>query len=184
MKLIVGLGNPGAKYEGTRHNTGFMAIDAFAKSVNQSIDQEKFRALYTKFKYHNEDIILLKPQTYMNNSGEAVIACMNFFKIDVADLLVIYDDLDMPTGKLRLREKGGAGGHNGMKSIIHYVGSQDFKRIRIGIDRIPRWDTINYVLGHFQSDELPFIEEGIKKASDAIHCYLENDFAKAMNNYN
>ncbi|MBO6048074.1 MAG: aminoacyl-tRNA hydrolase [Erysipelotrichaceae bacterium] len=184
MKLIVGLGNPGSKYEGTRHNTGFMAIDAFAESVNQKIDIQKFKGQYVKFKYKGEDIILLKPMTYMNNSGESVIACMNYFKIDVKDLLVIYDDLDMPTGKLRLREKGSAGGHNGVKSIIHYVGSQEFKRIRIGIDHIPRWDTINFVLGRFLSDEQPLIEEGIKNAVAAIHCYLDDNFSKAMNNYN
>jgi len=184
MKLIVGLGNPTKKYEGTRHNTGFMVIDAFAASEHIDISTKKFNGLYTKFKYKDEDVILLKPQTYMNNSGEAVIAFMNYFKIDISDLLVVYDDLDMPTGKLRLREQGGAGGHNGIKSIINHVGGQNFKRIRVGIDRIPKWDVINYVLGQFMSDEQPLIQEGIKNAVEAIHCYLDDGFAKAMNRFN
>ena len=118
MKLIVGLGNPGKEYDMTRHNTGFYCLDVLSDEMNQSIDKEKFKGLYTKFKYKGEDVILLKPQTYMNNSGESVAAVMQFFKIPVEDLLVIYDDMDMPTGKLRLREKGSAGGHNGIKSII------------------------------------------------------------------
>ena len=123
MKLIVGLGNPGKEYDMTRHNTGFYCLDVLSDEMNQSIDKEKFKGLYTKFKYKGEDVILLKPQTYMNNSGESVAAVMQFFKIPVEDLLVIYDDMDMPTGKLRLREKGSAGGHNGIKSIIAHVGT-------------------------------------------------------------
>src|SRR5699024_11202375 len=114
-----------------------MVIDALADKLNVTVDQKKFKSLYTKFKYHGEDVILLKPQTYMNLSGEAVIAAMNFFKIDIDDILVIYDDLDMPVGKLRLRKSGSAGGHNGIKNIISHVSSQNFKRIRVGIDRHP-----------------------------------------------
>ena len=117
MKLIVGLGNPGKEYAGTRHNCGFMVIDRLASKLNVDVDQNKFKGLYAKVKYHGEDIILLKPQTYMNLSGESVNAVMNFFKIDKDDLLVIYDDLDMPVGKLRLRKTGSAGGHNGIKNI-------------------------------------------------------------------
>ncbi|MGX8679847.1 MAG: aminoacyl-tRNA hydrolase [bacterium] len=184
MKLIVGLGNPTPKYEKTRHNTGFMVMDAFARYCNQPINEKKFKGLYTKFKYHGEDVVLLKPQTYMNNSGESVIAAMHFFKISPDDLLVIYDDLDLPTGKLRLREKGSAGGHNGMKSIIAHVGTNAFKRIRVGIDMVPRYETVDFVLGKFTSYEEPAIKEGIEQAVKAICCYLDEGFLKAMNMYN
>lgn len=184
MKLIVGLGNPGKEYERTRHNAGFMALDQFASDMNVSISNSKFKGEYVKFKYHGEDIILLKPMTYMNNSGESVISLMNFFKIDVEDVLVVYDDLDMPTGKLRLRERGSAGGHNGIKSIIAHLGTQQFKRIRIGIDRHPRIPVVDYVLGKFTSEETPFIEEGVKKASKAIQLFIEKDFKMSMNVYN
>ena len=185
MKLIIGLGNPGKKYDNTRHNTGFMCIDALAEHFNQEIGTKKFEGLYTKFKYKGEDIVLLKPQTYMNNSGMSVGAIMKYFKIDKEDILVIYDDMDMPIGKLRLREKGSAGGHNGMKSIISHVGGQDFKRIRFGIGKIPHCDVVNYVLGHFGPAEYPVIQEGIKTCVDAIMCYIDNDdFNKAMNTFN
>ena len=116
MKLIVGLGNPGKEYERTRHNVGFMVIERLAQEMNVSISNSKFKGEYVKLKYKGEDIILLKPMTYMNLSGESVIQVMKFFKLDIQDLLVIYDDLDMPTGKLRLRESGSAGGHNGIKN--------------------------------------------------------------------
>jgi len=184
MKLIVGLGNPGKKYEGTRHNTGFMVMDALADHYNQDISNKKFNGLYTKFKYNGEDIILLKPQTYMNNSGESVGQFLRYFKLKPTDLLVIYDDMDMPTGKLRLREKGSAGGHNGIKSIIAHVGTNEFRRIRVGISKLPRYDVIDYVLGHFTSEEKPLIEEGINNAVKAIDTYLKEDFNKAMNLYN
>ena len=184
MKLIVGLGNPGKEYDQTRHNVGFMVMDALADYFNVDIDKSKFKGEYTKFKYKGEDVILLKPMTYMNNSGESVIQFMHYFKLDVDDLLVIYDDLDMPTGKLRLRESGSAGGHNGVKSIIAHVGSQKFKRIRVGIDKHPRIKVIDYVLGHFSKDEKPLIDEGVKHASEAVIAYLEHDFAYAMNAFN
>ncbi|MEG0366967.1 MAG: aminoacyl-tRNA hydrolase, partial [Coprobacillus sp.] len=115
MKLIVGLGNPGREYENTRHNVGFMVMDRFADVMNVSISTNKFKGEYVKFKYKGEDVIILKPVTYMNNSGESIIQFMNYFKMDSSDLLVVYDDLDMPVGKLRLRESGSAGGHNGIK---------------------------------------------------------------------
>lgn len=184
MKLIVGLGNPGKEYEGTRHNCGFMVIDRLADKLNVSVDQNKFKGLYTKIKYHGEDIILLKPQTYMNLSGESVNAIMNFFKIDKEDLLVIYDDLDMPVGKLRLRKTGSAGGHNGIKNIIAHLNSQDFKRIRVGIDRHKYMKVADYVLSNFTKTEKEAIDQGIEKACDAIIDYLDNDFDHTMNNYN
>lgn len=184
MKLIVGLGNPGKEYEKTRHNVGFMVMDRLSDLMNVSISNSKFKGEYVKLKYKGEDVILLKPMTYMNLSGESVIQVMKYFKIDIKDLLVIYDDLDMPVGKLRLRENGSAGGHNGMKSIIAHIGSQSFKRIRVGIDRHPRIKVVDYVLGHFSKDEQPLIEEGIENAVKAIELYLEKDFVSAMNAYN
>ena len=184
MKLIVGLGNPGKEYAGTRHNCGFMVIDRLASKLNIDVDQNKFKGLYAKVKYHGEDIILLKPQTYMNLSGESVNAVMNFFKIDKEDLLVIYDDLDMPVGKLRLRKTGSAGGHNGIKNIIAHLNSQDFKRIRVGIDRHKYMNVADYVLSRFSKVESEAIEQGIENAANAVLDYLDNDFNHAMNYYN
>ena len=180
MKLIVGLGNPGKEYEGTRHNCGFMVVD----KLNTEINQNKFKGLYTKVKYHGEDVILLKPQTYMNLSGESVIAAMNFFKLDKEDIIVIYDDLDMPVGKLRLRKTGSAGGHNGIKNIIAHLSSQDFKRIRVGIDRHKYMKVVDYVLSRFAKEETEAINQGIDKASDAVLDYLDHDFDYIMNRYN
>lgn len=184
MKLIVGLGNPGKEYEATRHNCGFMVIDALADKLNVTVDQKKFKSLYAKFKYHGEDVILLKPQTYMNLSGEAVIAAMKFFKINIDDIIVIYDDLDMPVGKLRLRKSGSAGGHNGIKNIIAHVSSQNFKRIRVGIDRHPYIKVVDYVLSKFTKEETAAIAEGIDRACDAVMDCLDHDFDYAMNHYN
>ena len=184
MKLIVGLGNPGKEYAGTRHNCGFMVIDRLASKLNVDVDQNKFKGLYAKVTYHGEDIILLKPQTYMNLSGESVNAMMNFFKIDKEDLLVIYDDLDMPVGKLRLRKTGSAGGHNGIKNIIAHLNSQDFKRIRVGIDRHKYMNVADYVLSRFSKVESEAIEQGIENAANAVLDYLDNDFNHAMNYYN
>ena len=184
MKLIVGLGNPGKEYAGTRHNCGFMVIDRLASKLNVDVDQNKFKGLYAKVKYHGEDIILLKPQTYMNLSGESVNAVMNFFKIDKEDLLVIYDDLDMPVGKLRLRKTGSAGGNNGIKNIIAHLNSQDFKRIRVGIDRHKYMNVADYVLSRFSKVESEAIEQGIENAANAVLDYLDNDFNHAMNYYN
>lgn len=184
MKLIVGLGNPGKEYEGTRHNCGFMVIDRLAEKLNVNVVQNKFKGLYVKFKYHGEDIILLKPQTYMNLSGESVIAAMQFFKIDKEDLLVIYDDLDMPVGKLRLRKTGSAGGHNGIKNIIAHLNSQDFKRIRVGIDRHKYMKVVDYVLSGFSKLEVNAITQGIENAANAIIDYFDHDFDYIMNRYN
>ena len=177
MKLIVGLGNPGKEYAGTRHNCGFMVIDRLASKLNVDVDQNKFKGLYAKVKYHGEDIILLKPQTYMNLSGESVNAVMNFFKID-------KEDLDMPVGKLRLRKTGSAGGHNGIKNIIAHLNSQDFKRIRVGIDRHKYMNVADYVLSRFSKVESEAIEQGIENAANAVLDYLDNDFNHAMNYYN
>lgn len=184
MKLIVGLGNPDKEYEKTRHNVGFMVMDRLADVLNVSIDNKKFKGEYVKFKYHGEDVILLKPMTYMNNSGESVIQVLNYFKMDVEDLLIVYDDMDMPVGKLRLRQSGSAGGHNGVKSVIAHTNTQNFKRIRVGIDKHPHIKVVDYVLGRFTKDEQPLIDEGIENAVKAIEMYLDKDFVAAMNAFN
>ena len=170
MKLIIGLGNPGKEYENTRHNTGFMVLDRLSEKLNIEMTQNKFKGLYGKSKYKGEDVILLKPQTYMNLSGESVRQVMDFFKINQEDILVIYDDLDMPVGKLRLRQSGSAGGHNGIKNIILHTGSQNFNRIR--------------VLSRFTKDEQDAINQGIENASDAVVDYLDHGFNHAMNRFN
>ena len=180
MKLIIGLGNPGKEYERTRHNTGFMVLDHFADKMGESINQSKFKGLYTKMKYRGEDIILLKPQTFMNLSGESVRQVMDFYKIDLNDILVIYDDMDMPVGKLRLRESGSAGGHNGIKNIILHTGSQKFKRIRVGIGRHPYMKVVDYVLSRFSNDEMIDMDKGIDQACEAILDYLDHDFSTQM----
>lgn len=184
MKLIIGLGNPGKEYEKTRHNTGFMVIDKLADKLGVSIEQNKFKGLYTKLKYKGEDVILLKPQTCMNLSGESVRQVMDFFKIKQEDILVIYDDMDMPVGKLRLRQTGSAGGHNGMKNIILHTGSQNFNRVRVGIGRHPYMKVVDYVLSKFTQDEMIDMEKGIDNASEAVIDYLNNGFSHAMNNFN
>ena len=184
MKLIIGLGNPGKEYENTKHNCGFMVLDRLSEKLNIPINQSKFKGLYGKGKYHNEDIILLKPQTYMNLSGEAVSAIMKYFKISLEDIVVVYDDLDIPIGKLRLRQVGSAGGHNGIKNIIAHVGSQTFNRIRVGIDRHKYMDVIDYVLSKFTKEEQPLINEAVEKASDALLLYIEKGFVASMNQYN
>ena len=184
MKLIIGLGNPGKEYERTRHNTGFMVLDRLSEKLNIEISQNKFKGLYGKGKYKGEDVLLLKPQTYMNLSGESVRQVMDFFKISQEDILVVYDDLDMPVGKLRLRQSGSAGGHNGIKNIIFHTGSQNFNRIRVGIDRSKYIKVVDYVLSRFTSEEQEAIEQGVENASDAIIDYLEHGFNHAMNRFN
>ncbi|MDD8048306.1 MAG: aminoacyl-tRNA hydrolase [Thomasclavelia sp.] len=184
MKLIVGLGNPGKEYEHTRHNTGFEVTNKLADKLGVSLSTSKHKGLYAKTKYNGEDVIILQPQTFMNLSGESVQAVMGYFKVDIDDLIVIYDDLDMPVGKLRLRVNGSAGGHNGIKSIISCVGSQDFKRIRVGIGRLPYIKVVDYVLGRFTKEQQPSFDEGVNKAVEALIDTLDNDFTHAMNKYN
>ena len=184
MKLIIGLGNPGKEYDQTRHNCGFMVLDHLANELNVEINKAKFKGLYGKTKVKGEDVILLKPQTYMNLSGESVGEVMRFFKIAKEDILVIYDDLDLPVGKLRLRTSGSAGGHNGIKSIIQHVGGQDFKRIRVGIDKHPMIPVVDYVLGKFTKEQMVDLQSAIEQASKAAQAFITTDFNKVMNQYN
>ncbi len=180
MKMIVGLGNPGKQYERTRHNSGFMAIDKVAEKLNLNIDKKEFAALTAK----NNQVILVKPQTYMNNSGEAVSQIMKYYHIDINDLLIIYDDLDLKYGQLRLRLKGSSGGHNGIKSIINYIHSENFKRIRIGIEKNPLIETADYVLGKVEKDKQQLFDDSIEKASQAAIEFITDEFEKIMNKYN
>lgn len=184
MKLIVGLGNPGKEYEWTRHNAGFMVMDEIANSLNCAIDQKKFKALIGTCNVQGEKVILMKPQTFMNLSGEAVGEAMRFYQIDLDDVLIIYDDLDLPVGKLRLRMKGSAGGHNGIKSIIQHVHSQDFKRIRVGIDKDARIPVINWVLGKIRKEEKEAFVASLKVASEAAIHFIKHDFSETMNTFN
>ncbi len=154
MKLITGLGNPGAGYEQNRHNIGFLLLDQLADQLGISSFREKFHALITKSRVGNEDVILMKPMTFMNNSGQAVIACMDFFKIPIEEIVIIYDDLDLPAGKVRLRTRGGHGGHNGVRSIIQHLKTQNFKRIRFGIGRPPEGIAPrHYVLSNWSEED-------------------------------
>lgn len=184
MKLIVGLGNPGREYAETRHNAGFKTMDLIAQELRVTINNDKFKGLYIKTKVNNEDLILLKPQTFMNLSGESVRSIMEFFKIDLQDILIIYDDLDLPVGKIRLRQKGSAGGQNGVKNIIQHLGCQDFNRIRIGIGKDERIPTVDYVLGKVRKEEQQDFEEALVDAKNAAIHFINHDFDVTMNTFN
>jgi PTH1 family peptidyl-tRNA hydrolase len=184
-KLIVGLGNPGARYEKTRHNVGWMALDALAKKHGVEISKSGFQGLYGEWRRGAEKIILLKPSTYMNLSGKSVGPAANFYKIPPAEILVVYDDLDLPPGKLRIREKGSAGGHNGMKSLIEELGTQEFPRVRIGIGRpAPGWQVVDWVLAPFGADDLPLITAAVDEAVKAMETWLDEGTLAAMNKHN
>lgn len=184
MKLIVGLGNPDKEYENTRHNIGFMAIDSILKKYNVSNFKEKHNGIYYELSFNNEKVILLKPQKYMNLSGEVIKKYVDFYKIDVKDILVISDDLDLPLGTYRLREKGSSGGHNGLKNIELHLHTNEYKRIKIGISNNKNIDTKDYVLGRLSNVE----KEEIRKVLDIIPSifedYMKIDFVKLMNKYN
>ncbi len=184
VKLIVGLGNPGKKYEKTRHNCGFMVIDELARQLNIPVESNKFQGIYGKGKVNGDDVILLKPQTYMNLSGDSLIQFMNYFKVAVEDIVVVYDDLDLPVGKIRLRAKGSPGGHNGIKSIVSHLKTQNFNRVRVGIDKDKFIPVIDYVLGKFTKEQEPLLLESIAQASAALKVAIQDDFSKAMNQYN
>ena len=185
MKLIVGLGNPGAKYAGTRHNAGFSVIDELAERHNIKVDTSKHKALIGKGVINGEKVILAMPQTFMNLSGESVRAIMDFYKLTVDDLIVVYDDIDLDVGKIRIREKGSAGGHNGMKNIILHSGSQDFVRVRVGVGKKPEhMDLADHVLSRFSREDLPLMRESCGKACDALEVILSDGAVAAMNRYN
>lgn len=185
MKLIVGLGNPGKQYDKTRHNIGFEVIDYLSKSLHIPLDQSKHKGVFGVGNVRGEKVFLLKPLTYMNLSGESVRPLMDYFNIALEDLIVIYDDLDLPVGRIRLRQKGSAGGHNGMKSIIAHVGSQEFNRIRVGVNRPSNGQPISdYVLSRFTKDEQEMIDQVVLKCSEACEATLEKPFLQVMNDFN
>ncbi|MDD5094884.1 MAG: aminoacyl-tRNA hydrolase [Dehalococcoidia bacterium] len=193
MKLIIGLGNPGQAYVNSRHNLGFQCINLFARKQGIAFAKQQSKAKIGTGEILGQKVILAKPRTFMNLSGESVAPLMRFYKIDLADLLVIYDDIDLPLGKIRIREKGSAGGHNGMKSIIAHLGSQDFPRLRVGIGTIPTDDpsrppqaarTPHYVLGHFTSGERTVVDEVCQRVDEAIGCIIIDGIITAMNKYN
>jgi PTH1 family peptidyl-tRNA hydrolase len=185
IKCIVGLGNPGKQYEHTRHNIGFEVIEALSSRLQIPMDQSKFKGLYGIGFHKGEKVLLLKPLTYMNLSGESIRACLDYYQIDLEDLLVVYDDLDLPVGKLRLRQQGSTGGHNGIKSTVNHLGTQQFNRIRIGIDRPESGMSIpDYVLGRFQKDEQASAFEAVEKSAEACVAWLEMPFIQVMNEFN
>ena len=186
-KMIVGLGNPGDKYEKTKHNMGFMALDLLAKELNVDFKEEKpFMSLVASTFVNGEKLFLVKPLTFMNESGRSVAPLLKYYNIDEADLTVMHDDLDSPVGRVRLRQKGSSGGQNGIKSVITHVGSQTFNRVKIGIGRPKHGMTVvNHVLSGFDNEDKEIAQDGIFKAVDAIKFYLENgDFQKTMNKFN
>lgn len=185
MKIIVGLGNPTREYEGTRHNVGFSVITEISDEYNIPVDTKKHKALIGKGVIEGEKVILAMPQTYMNLSGESVREILDFYKCDNTDLLVIYDDISLDVGKLRLRAKGSAGGHNGIKNIIAHLGTDQFDRIKVGVGEKPKhMDLADYVLGRFNKDELPIMRESCKKACKAAVTVITDGLDKAMNTYN
>lgn len=183
MKIVVGLGNPGKKYAETRHNLGFMVVEELAKRFRIDREESKYDAIIGHINMDTEKVLLVKPLTYMNLSGKSVQSLVHFYKLELKDLIVIYDDMDLDLGRLRIRESGSHGGHKGMLSIIQTLSSQNFPRIRLGIGR-PQDDTIDWVLGKFSQEEKPLVEEMVLKAADAVECWVKYGIQKAMNEYN
>lgn len=186
MFLIVGLGNPTNEYSGTRHNVGFDVIDAIADKYNISVTERKNRAFCGKGIIEGQKVLLAKPQTYMNLSGESVRGLLDYYKMDAeTEVLVIFDDVSLDVGQLRIRKKGSAGGHNGIKNIIQHLGSNVFMRIKVGVGEKPKdYDLADYVLGHFSKEEKEMMSEGYKRAVEAVEMILRDEIDEAMNRFN
>lgn len=185
MKWIVGLGNPGDRYRDTRHNIGFLAVDRAAERWGIRVSQHKMKAIIGEGNVKGQKVYLIKPQTYMNLSGEAVRAFMDYYKADLQDLIVLYDDFDTDFGKIRLRYQGSAGGHNGVRSIIQHIGTQSFQRIRLGISRPPAgYDIADYVLSSFSKEERQKLPEVLDLTADALDFALDSSFEKTMARFN
>ena len=185
MYLIVGLGNPEPEYSHTRHNMGFDVINEIAKRQEIELSRTKYNGIYGSGIVEEEKIILLKPQTFMNLSGQCIKPFTDFYKIPIENVLVIYDDMDVEVGSIKLRKKGGPGTHNGAKSVVHELVSENFPRIRVGIGRpIEEYDAIDYVIGQVEEETYQRLEEGISKAADAIGEFLKNGIDSAMNKFN
>lgn len=185
MYIIAGLGNPGKEYEKTRHNVGFMALDILADNLNIKLNKVKFKGLIGEGKFNNEKLLLLKPYTYMNLSGESVADAVNFYKIPLNNLIIIYDDMDLPVGKLRIKPEGSSGGHKGMDSIIYNLSSDKFNRIRIGIGKPEgETDVVGHVLGKFYGPEIEKIKKVTQAAADAALKIISDGTYEAMNQFN
>ena len=183
MILIVGLGNPGKQYEQTRHNIGFDVIDYMANKYNIDVNREKFKGICGEGFIENKKVILLKPLTYMNLSGESIRELANFYKLEDDEIIVVYDDISLDIGRLRIREKGSAGGHNGIKSIIQNLGGDKFPRVKVGVGQ-PKDNLVNHVLGKFSKEDREHIEKVIPVVSDAIVENVKNDAKESMNKFN
>lgn len=183
MFLIVGLGNPGREYENTRHNIGFAAMDVLAEKYNIDINRSKFKGEYGEGFINGNKVILLKPYTFMNLSGESVREAIDFYKLTEEQVLIIYDDISLELGRLRIREKGSAGGHNGIKSIINHMGTDVFTRIKIGVGA-PKGDLVNHVLGKFSKDEVNILKQTLDAVTEATAEIIDNGAKEAMNKFN
>jgi len=185
LSVVIGLGNPGPRYENTRHNVGFDTIDRLSKKHNIAVTKVKYKAVIGDGNIGGHRVLLVKPQTFMNLSGESVREIIEWYKVPVKNIIIIYDDIDLPVGKIRIRPKGSAGTHNGMRSVIYQIQSEDFPRIRIGIDKPPQnWDLADFVLSKFSTDERKSVEEAIANAAEAVEVILNSGIDKAMNRYN
>lgn len=184
MKLIVGLGNPGREYENTRHNMGFIAIDRFATKHNITISKNKFGGLYAEININGEKVILLKPQQYINLSGEVIKKFVDFYKININDILIISDDLDQAVGKYKLRYKGSSGGHNGLKNIELHLKTKEYKRIKIGISNDKKMDTKDYVLGKIDLENKKILDSVFEIVDNILEDYFNLTFDNLMNKYN
>ena len=184
--LIVGLGNPGSKYTDTRHNCGFLAIDLLAEKLSCKIDKGKFQGLYGQVTYNGKKLYLLKPQTYMNNSGISVLQLSAYFSIPPQRIIVLFDDISLDPGRLRIRGNGSAGGHNGIKSIIAQLGSQDFPRVKIGVGAKPvaEQDLADWVLSTFSASDKKLMQPALQNAADAVLCIMDKGIQEASNRYN
>ena len=183
--LIVGLGNPGDNYARTRHNVGFRAVDRLAERLGVRLDRAKFRGLYGQALWQGQKLILLKPQTFMNLSGESIREAVDYYKIDPEDIIVIYDDISLDVGQLRIRKKGSAGGHNGIKNIIAHLGTQEFPRIKVGVGaKPPKMDLADYVLSRFSKEDREKMEQAFKDAAEAVEVMIAEGPDAAMNRFN
>ena len=183
MKMIVGLGNPGKEYENTRHNVGFMVLDNWMNKHNFTFDKNKLNGLYSIIKYNNEDVLVLKPLSFMNLSGTVIRAFMNYYKIDVNDLLVIYDDKDIALGSVKLKKNGSSAGHNGIKNIIENLKTENFKRLKVGLSK-NNVDMVSFVLGKFNNDEMCKLNDVLNETNDILDDYFVMTFDNLMNKYN